>query len=313
MGLRLKKINGVGYYYLDLNYYIADGAKKFSKYVGSKKPSKKEAAKIEDAFKSEIIGRLFGGKSKTVNVSKDELIKAALFRDRFFRKYNSFAPIKKRKYDVDSMIMFTLTTLTTEDVDVSLDDVVNAYEKETGLSQREKISKNTLNAINFIRENKKIDENFFLKLHKITMAEFETKTPGKLRGKQVYIHKRDESNPRGIEISYRPPAYAKIPKLLREFVEWYNSTELNTLEKAFEAHCMLYAIHPFLDGNKRICRLVLNKTLLDNGFPLLNISAKKEEYFRSLIKATETRQQRHFTKFAFEQYFEQVKKFLKGK
>ena len=66
-------------------------------------------------------------------------------------------------------------------------------------------------------------------------------------------------------------------------------------------------IHPFFDGNKRICRLILNKTLIDNDFPLLNISAKTEEYFDSLIKRTETGNYKAFVEFSLQEYFKQIK------
>jgi Fic/DOC family. len=54
------------------------------------------------------------------------------------------------------------------------------------------------------------------------------------------------------------------------------------------AHYKLYKIHLFLDGNKRICRLIFNKMLIDDHFPLINISVNKEAYFDSLILSVET-------------------------
>ena len=105
----------------------------------------------------------------------------------------------------------------------------------------------------------------------------------------------------------------KILKQLKKQIKWYNTIDLNPLEKAFVTHTELYMTHPFLDGNKRICRLILNKTLTDNNFPLLNISAKREEYFDSLIKSTETGKHKKFVEFALQTYLLQVKEFLKKK
>ena len=312
MSITKKIINGQPYYYSTLSYFGIDKSKNFNKYIGQKKPSKSQTAKLENSFKDEIIERLYGRKYAKELISKDDLIKAALFRDRFYEKYNSMTLVKRRKYDVDSTIIFTLTTLTTENVDVSLNDVVNAYEKQTGLSQREKISKNMLDAVEFIRKKNKIDAKYLLKLHGIAMSEFETKTPGKFRDRQVYIHKRDSKNSRGIEIAYRPPESEKISELIEEFADWYNKTDLNPMEKAFVAHARLYRIHPFLDGNKRICRLILNKTLLDSGFPLLNISADKEEYFTNLMKSAEKNKPKYFMEFSLKQYFDHTKAFIKG-
>ncbi len=310
MLLREKRVKGRKYYYLHLSYRVLDKPKSFSKYVGIKKPSKKQLPKLEAEFRSELIKNLLGRKYSNRLISKDDLIKAVLFRERFYKKYSAMPPAKRRKYDIDSTILFTLTTLTTEDVDVDIKDVKNAIEKRTGLTMREKISKNMLQAVDFIKKKTTVDEKYLLKLHETAMSEFETKTPGKLRNRQVYIHKQDVKSPDGTEIAFRPPPPEKIPGLFKEFVEWYNLTDLNPLEKAFIAHIELYRIHPFLDGNKRICRLLLNKTLLDKGFPLLNISAKKEEYFKALIKSAETGKRNAFAEFSISEYFRQIKEFL---
>jgi Fic family protein len=145
------------------------------------------------------------------------------------------------------------------------------------------------------------------------MTSFETKNPGRTRNRQVYLHKINEDNPIGTELSYRPPNSSSVSGLLDEFVYWYAKSKLNPIEKATEAHYRLYRIHPFLDGNKRICRLVFNKTLIDEGFPLLNISMEKERYFEALIASVEKNQVTTLVRFVLEQYYKQVKEFIARK
>ena len=311
MGLQTKTISGKEYYYFVLSYYIYNKSKNFNKYIGRKKPSSNKLKQVETKFKNEIISKLYKKKYSNKLISKDDLIKVALFRDKFNKTYKSLSPIKRKKYDVDSTIKFTLTTLTTEDVDVDLKDVVNASKKRTAnLSTGEAISKNMLDGIDFIRKKNTLDEKYLLKLHKIIMSKFETKTPGKFRERQVYLYKHDKEGVK-VEINYRPPNHKQMLKQLKEQIKWYNTIDLNPLEKAFVAHTELYMTHPFLDGNKRICRLILNKTLIDNDFPLLNISTEREEYFDSLIKSTETGKHKAFVEFALQKYLQQVKEFLK--
>jgi Fic family protein len=312
MALRTKNVKGKQYYYLDLSYFVADKAKTFSKYIGAKKPPKSALAKIERAFKSEILSKLAGKRYANEFISKDDLIKALLFKGAFNRKFASLSGVQKRKYEVDSTILFTLTTLTTEDVDVSIGDVRNAIEKENKLSMREQISKNMLKAVESIKEKHALNKEYLLGLHKTIMASFEGKTPGKIRAGQVYLQKKDEKNPLGAEIGYRPPHYSKVNELLGEFIGWYNSTQLNPLEKAALAHYKLYRIHPFLDGNKRICRLVFNKVLIDDGFPLLNISTKKEQYFQTIIDSVEKDMPKRLAEFTLKEYFRQTKEFLRA-
>jgi len=311
MQLRTKTVHGKKYYYLELSYRVLSKLKTFSKYIGAKKPSKKELNKIEEEFKSETIAKLAGQEYASELISKEDLIKALLFKEAFNKKFASLSKVQKRKYEVDSTILFTLTTLTTEDVDVSLDDVVNAFEKDRQLNRQEQISKNMLKAVESIKEKHRPDKKYLLELHKTIMSSFEDKTPGQMRSRQVYLHKQDPKNPLGIEIGYRPPHYSKISEMLDDFVGWYNSTKLNPLEKAAIAHYKIYKIHPFLDGNKRICRLIFNKTLLDEGFPLLNISLKKEPYFQTLITSVEKDQPKKLAEFTLKEFLRQTKEFLK--
>lgn len=313
MALRTKQVKGKRYYYLDLSYFIANKSKTFSKYIGTKKPSKSELAKIEKSFRGEIISKLSGKEYSNEFISKDDLIKALLFRDAFNKKFASLSSVQKRKYEVDSTILFTLTTLTTEDVDVDLNDVRNAFEKGNQLSMREQISKNMLKAVESIKEKHVLSKQYLLELHKTIMASFKGKNPGRIRERQVYLQKRDEKNPLGTEIDYRPPHYSKVNELLDEFAEWYNSTKLNPIEKAALAHYKFYRIHPFLDGNKRISRLILNKTLIDKGFPLLNVSTKKEQYFQTLIDSVEKDLPRKLAEFTLKEFLRQTREFLKSK
>src|SRR3989338_1599246 len=311
MALRTKVVNGKKYYYLDASYFILNRTKTFSKYIGAEKPSGNDIEKIEDRFKSEIISRFAGKEHTNKMISKDAVIKALLFRNAFNNAFSSLSKSQKRQYEVDSTILFTLTTLTTEGVDVGFRDVKNAFEKSRELNTREQISKNMLRAVESIKESHALDKKYLLELHRTIMTGFEEKNPGILRKRQVYLHMQDTRNPAGKEIAYRPPHYKKLDKLVDEFIMWYNSTKLNPIEKAALAHYKLYRIHLFLDGNKRICRLMLNKTLLDGGFPLLNISVKKDSYFESLIDSIEKDAPKRLAEFTLKEFFRQTKEFLK--
>ena len=132
------------------------------------------------------------------------MIQALLFREAFNNIFFSLSDAKKRKYETDSTIIFTLTTLTTEGVDVGLRDVQNAFEKNKQLNMREQISKNMLRAVESLKENHTINKRYLLELHRKIMADFEGKNPGRVRTQQVYLHMQDTKNPLGKEIGYRP-------------------------------------------------------------------------------------------------------------
>ena len=60
---------------------------------------------------------------------------------------------------------------------------------------------------------------------------------------------------------------------------------MHPVELAAEMHERLVTIHPFIDGNGRTSRLVMNLILMQHGFPITNISGDKKNryayYFNS--------------------------------
>lgn len=100
-----------------------------------------------------------------------------------------------------------------------------------------------------------------------------------------------------------------IKKELLDLIGWYNLnlTKLNTIELAAILHLRFYKIHPFVDGNKRVSRLLLNKALFDCGYPLLNISKDTPNYFDSLIKSVEKKDEKPFVEFVFDQFVKYIK------
>jgi Fic family protein len=85
-----------------------------------------------------------------------------------------------------------------------------------------------------------------------------------------------------------PPSAVKIQRLMNEFFEWYytHKTQLSIAELAAWVHYKLVYIHPFIDGNGRTARLLMNLVLIQNGYPpavILNVDRKV--YYRLLKDA----------------------------
>ncbi|KKL20795.1 hypothetical protein LCGC14_2451900 [marine sediment metagenome] len=82
------------------------------------------------------------------------------------------------------------------------------------------------------------------------------------------------------------PNPLKIPDLMKKFIKCLkDSKKLNPIELAAEAHYRLVTIHPFIDGNGRTARLLMNWILLMSGYPIAII--RKEDrlaYINSLEK-----------------------------
>ena len=86
-----------------------------------------------------------------------------------------------------------------------------------------------------------------------------------------------------------PPSWPLVPAEMTTWVEGVNSldsTDLTFPEQLASLHCRFEQIHPFLDGNGRVGRLVMNLILVRNGFPPAIIYKRdRNRYIRALQRA----------------------------
>ena len=87
-----------------------------------------------------------------------------------------------------------------------------------------------------------------------------------------------------------PPQPWAVPVQMEQCFAWYeaHSQTLHPVLLAAEMHERIVTIHPFIDGNGRTSRLVMNLLLLANGYPLANIQGdidSRRAYYDALEKA----------------------------
>lgn len=79
---------------------------------------------------------------------------------------------------------------------------------------------------------------------------------------------------------HTPCDYVKVYDRMKKYIYDVNSGEKQDLELVAYAHLQLAKIHPFLDGNGRLARLILNFFLIKCGYLPISIPAKRRlEYF----------------------------------
>jgi fido (protein-threonine AMPylation protein) len=83
------------------------------------------------------------------------------------------------------------------------------------------------------------------------------------------------------------PNPVKVPDLMTKCIQHIStSPHLHPVELAAEAHYRLVSIHPFVDGNGRTARLLMNLILLQNGYPPAIIRKRDRlRYIQSLEHA----------------------------
>jgi Fic family protein len=116
-------------------------------------------------------------------------------------------------------------------------------------------------------------------------------TPGEFRRSQNWI------GPAGCtpgNATYVPPPADEVMACMAEWETFLHDRSLPPLVHAALAHSQFEAIHPFLDGNGRVGRLLITLLLVERGVlptPLLYLSAyfeaQRSEYYARLLGVTE--------------------------
>ena len=143
-------------------------------------------------------------------------------------------------------------------------------------------AKNHPVAINFIEnlvsEKEEISEDNILSLHKLIMSNI-VDNAGCYRTTGVTI---------GGAV-FSPPPSSEIKARIDELLEWLrrNPEEYTPIELAAVFHHRFVWIHPFIEGNGRTARLLMNATLMKNGYPFIAIVSKNDrpKYLKTLMEA----------------------------
>jgi len=102
------------------------------------------------------------------------------------------------------------------------------------------------------------------------------------------------------------------PTVPPDQVEWALEDLLNNYKKqkkviypfklAFDFHLRYEHIHPFLDGNGRTGRLIMNKILMEHGyFPIIVYTKNSQAYYNAISKGLERQTKKNYYQFMFEQ------------
>ncbi|XP_041975054.1 protein adenylyltransferase Fic [Aricia agestis] len=118
-----------------------------------------------------------------------------------------------------------------------------------------------------------------LEIHKRVLGHVDPLEGGQFRRTQVYVG------------GHIPPGPSEIQRLMTQFLEWLNSEDamdLHPVRYAALAHYKLVYIHPFIDGNGRTSRLLMNLLLMQAGYPPVIIAKQHRHlYYQHLQTANE--------------------------
>jgi Fic family protein len=121
------------------------------------------------------------------------------------------------------------------------------------------------------------NKSVLLQLHQLILMGIDTKNAGVFRTVEVRISGS----------KHLPPSPLLLNDLMDGYFEFYelNKRTMHPVLLAAEMHERLVTIHPFIDGNGRTARLVMNLVLLQNGYTLVNIKGNLKnrlKYYQAL-------------------------------
>ena len=149
-------------------------------------------------------------------------------------------------------------------------------------------------------------------IHKILMegVRGENATPGEMRTKQNWIGKHGCTLN---EATYVPPPVPEMKECFSELEKYIHSKPKEpTLIQCALVHYQFEAIHPFVDGNGRIGRLLITFMLIERGVlsqPLLYLSdffeRHRDIYYKLLLNVSQKSEWKSWLKFFLDGVCEQ--------
>jgi len=151
-----------------------------------------------------------------------------------------------------------------------------------------------------VKEDNPITEWNIKGIHQLVLKDIDDENAGRYRRENVTIK----------GATHIPPDYLKVPELMEKLVLNYeNWNDFHPIIQAALLHGELVKIHPFIDGNGRTSRLLMNLDLMNHGFnPVIIKKGDRLEYYETLDKAHTTSDYTDFIKLITKLEIEILKK-----
>ena len=131
--------------------------------------------------------------------------------------------------------------------------------------------------IDLVKEKEFLTERVLKQIHALILKSIDKANAGVYRKLPVFISGS----------THMPPQPFLVAKQMEEVFEFYeaNKNKLHPVILAADMHEKIVTVHPFIDGNGRTSRLIMNLVLLMNGFPIAIIKGDNESrqaYYNAL-------------------------------
>jgi len=287
-------VKGKKYHYLSHSYREGGKVPHIEKYLGNQLPSLEELAFIKDDFNYEIFQKRWESNIEQIKEN--------------FRKEFESMPKPIQVKDLRNFgVSFTHNTNRIEGSSLTLKDV--ALIVEDNITPKNKPANDIIEAKShmsvyelMINSDRQVDWELLLDWHEKIFELTKPEIAGIIRRYPVQISR-----------SKFVPPMAGIEELLDDLLKWYkeNKNKFNPVYLACLMHFRFVSIHPFGDGNGRMCRILMNYILYKNKYPMFDIEYKvRQSYYNALENANLKEDEMLFIHWFFSRYVKANNKYL---
>jgi cell filamentation protein, protein adenylyltransferase len=174
-----------------------------------------------------------------------------------------------------------------ENSTLSLDDtekILLQIDLDRFITQREMFeTKNLARVVTYMHskaKEKELDVNMILLLHKMLLSNIRDDVAGRFRNNDEWVRV-------GVNIAVDPN---KVLDLIQEMIaKYYSSNHENIIKRIALLHLTFESIHPFVDGNGRIGRIINSYLLIRDGFVPINIKLIHRALYYDAFKEFNTK------------------------
>lgn len=204
-----------------------------------------------------------------VNSLRERYFKAAIGKDALL-KLISETEVAEQVYNSNAIENSTLTLEETEKILLQID--LDRFITEREIFE----AKNLARVVSYIDKRAKEQEltlDVILSLHKMLLSNIRDDVAGRFRKENEFVRVGNHIAPNPNE----------VVSLLEKMLAEYNAaSHENIIKRIAKLHLTFEYIHPFVDGNGRIGRVISNYSLIREGFVPINIKfIDREKYYEA--------------------------------
>ena len=185
--------------------------------------------------------------------------------------------ITEQVYNSNAIENSTLSLEETEKILLQID--LDRYINEREIFEAKNLAR-VVSYINKKAKEKELDLEVILMLHKMLISNIRDNIAGRFRKGSEYVKVSNHIAPAPSEV---------IPLLEKMLVEYHSASHQHVIKRIAKLHLTFENIHPFVDGNGRIGRVINNYLLIREGYVPINIKFIDRQKYYDAFKEFESR------------------------